>query len=395
MLSCSRLRNGTYHLKHYGPLQFQRRYLLDAILLKTLGTSLMSRIAVEYAYSRYLGILRYFAAVIRGERVHHPEISHQAIPLIRRSKNELITLDDSIYKLKNQYNTLQYLHNINNSNNKYFHHQYVYTKDIDDNDDNIALILNIGQKKSAKSFNATLLSILLSSDGGCYFPVSNETDSQTTFGIDISPPLSICTPLPDNNMILKDIGYIKYISFVDIEGINNINDDIIEIIKNNILGKCPCIIILSSMYCFDENDIYLLEKLCNDNKNPLILALVSNIDKVELSSNYLKIINDININSKLCLLPFFDSVSHRTRKSLHNLPYNTPFKYMKHTEKVCYYKLCREVIGMMAESNKSGNCLGISSKTMIDMLDNIASSSISQKTEKKKEKHFHTHSQKK
>eukprot|EP01084_Bolivina_argentea_P106958 191276_1 len=215
-------RNYNYHnYTHTHSLQhLQKRRLFDILFLKTFGSSLLNRIAVEYAYNKYLGLFKSFSLYFTGKRSHYEDLSHYAIPLLRRSNKQLISLDDSIIKLKHEYNILSYIDQQN--------------KDNKSND--IILILNIGKKKQGKSLNTTICSMMLSNDGGCIFPINLEkgNDLQTTFGCDISPPLPIINPLPKTHLHTDDIGNIKYLSFIDIEGINmkqkDNNDDIIKFI---------------------------------------------------------------------------------------------------------------------------------------------------------------------
>ena len=349
----------------------QRRNIFDMIFLKTFGGALLNRIAVEYAYNKYLGYFRYFTSWFKRERVYHEEISHYATPLIKRSNQKLVTLDDSILKLKHQYNIISYIVNKENQNEK-------------ENND-ITLILNLGKKRVGKSLISTISSIMLSNDGGCIFPINlnKSNDLQTTFGCDISPPLTL------NKMkYYKDIESIKYLSFIDFEGIdnNNNNEDMIQFIKDAFLDKYPCIVILSSLLTFEENDVNLLQKLYENNdinKNPLILALnSSNIEDIEYSSNYLKIVNDIGINVdndnfRLCQLPFFEESrkdeARKYRKEMMNeITNTTPLKYMTHKEKTQYFNLCIKILQIMSQSNKNDvNYLGINSQEMIDILKNI------------------------
>ena len=287
----------------------------------------------------------------------HGTLSHFSVPFLNRSNDKLISLDDSIIKLRHQYNILSH-------------------SSVDDEKSDIAFIINIGQKRQGKSLNATVSSIMLSDDGGCIFPMNmiKNNDLQTTFGCDISPPLPIIQPLPWTKRV-PHIGNIKYLSIVDVEGMSGANEDMIRFVKETFIAKHPCILVLSSLLSFDENDLNLLRKLYEPNcRNPLILALSSaNIDEIEYSSNYLKIKNEIEYfgELRLCQLPFFDEGRKEKAHNAQNRVFASPLEHMTHSEKTQYFNLALQILETMTECNKSDNYLGISSEDVMEILDGI------------------------
>ena len=233
--------------RRHGNLYLQNRSIFDVLFAKGVLSGFLHRVAVEYAYTKYLGLLGHIRSLFGGSKPHQEQMAHFAIPLLRRSNTKLIPLDDSMQRLQHQYQVL--------------------SQQPDSGD--IALVVNIGKKKQGKSLNATISSIMLSNNGGCAFPInmSSNYDFPTTTGIDISPPLPVTCPLPHSYHIPKrfDIGNIKYLCFMDIEGVNmkeiDHRLDVLDFISQTFLQRVSCMLMLSSLLNVDENDILILQKL--------------------------------------------------------------------------------------------------------------------------------------
>jgi len=78
--------------------------------------------------------------------------------------------------------------------------------------------------KKGKSFNATMVSLILSNTGGCHFPVGDR-DMHVTSGVNYCPPLEVKSSFikPKN---IKNTTSLKRIMIFDMEGFER--DDIVK-----------------------------------------------------------------------------------------------------------------------------------------------------------------------
>ena len=208
-------------------------------------------------------------------------------------------------------------------------------------DKDLCVIINVGAKRSGKSFCACMESLFLCAEG-CHFKVG-EKDDHCTVGIDISPPLPMSSYF---------LGYLeiphKYrpeaAVIIDIEGFDSKNQDIILNIAK-IWAPLTSICVQSCLGGIDDtdvklfNDIHPLFKKSDANKkfNAKYMLAVPPTRRVDKGRNW-RSIREMDKNVALHLLPLFDSdsaVGEKVKEDLQNIPYLNPVKHMerKHIDK--------------------------------------------------------------
>ncbi len=204
-------------------------------------------------------------------------------------------------------------------------------------DKELSVIINVGAKRSGKSFCACMESLFLCAQG-CHFKVG-EKDDHCTVGIDISPPLPMSSYF---------LGYLeiphKYrpeaAVIIDIEGFDSKNQNVILNIAK-IWAPITSICVQSCLGGIDSTDVELFNNIhqiiteSNDNENKKFnikyMLAVPPTRKVSKGQNW-RDIKETDNNVALHLLPLFDSdstVGECVKEDLQNIPYLNPVKHME------------------------------------------------------------------
>ena len=203
--------------------------------------------------------------------------------------------------------------------------------DAEDEGKKLSVIMNIGKKRSGKSFCSCMESLFLC-EKGCRFRVG-EKDDPCTIGIDISPPLKKSQYISSNFQDDPDDLVI-----LDIEGFDDENNEIILDIAR-IWAPLTSICVQSCMVAIEERDKYLFKRIhdiiqeSNDKttKNTKYIMAVAPARDVKKGRNW-RDIKKMNDEIELSEVPLFDGVStigSNVKTALQTIPFLNPIKYME------------------------------------------------------------------
>eukprot|EP01084_Bolivina_argentea_P177809 307487_1 len=292
------------------------------------GMEFIASIASNFISSRLSNGFQNISYIPHKLSLWRRNFKHQSIRLLTRDTN------DRLFVIADQFKIFEHLYNVEKTGSN---------KDI-------AVVVCLGKKKKAKSFNASMISFV-SSNEPCHFGIGSR-DNHFTIGLEITPVLSLS----------KYQGQVKKLCIIDFEGHecdDTSHDNITMYLMKKIIHELNPVIVLSCLNQINNEDIKFCQLLLNEttekaNKPPLIVALpAGTVDEPEKGENYAKI-KQIYPSCHFCELPWLGKDSNKkVRKAMQTLPFKNPTRYMSKQETKKYHNLSKMVLDYAIDSRST------------------------------------------